>query len=102
MSTRRKKLPPPGRAGDSFTFMDELMASPIEPMPASDVASRVAAAQFHLERLATAPEPSVMDWRVCAMVGNVLEVMIELEIAQDPDGLLAEAFAALRAAGLRH
>jgi hypothetical protein len=85
-----------------FTLMDEMLASPTEPMPADDAASRVAAALHHLERLATEPAPNVMEWRVCAMVGNFMEVLLELGIAQDPDGLLVDAFAALRAAAERN
>lgn len=102
MSTRRKRLPPPSRPGDMFTLMDEMLASPVNPMPVEDAAQRVAAALLHLERLATEPEPSVMDWRVCAMVGNFMEVLLELGIAQDPDGLLDDAFAELRAAAERN
>lgn len=102
MSTRRKRTPPVGRPGDMYTLMDEMLASPTAPMPASDAASRVAAALHHLERLATEPTPGVMDWRVCAMIGNVMEVMLELGLAQDPDGLLVDAFAELRAAAERN
>lgn len=101
MSTKRKGSPAPPKPGESLTLVDEMLASPTEPMPAADAATRVAVARLHLERLQTMPSPGVMDWRVCAMVGNVIEVMIEFDLAQDPDGLLQDAQAALLEASER-
>lgn len=100
MSTRRK-TPKPPRPGESFTLVDEMMASPTAPMPAADAADRVSVARQHLAEIQTAPAPTVMDWRVCAMVGNVVEVMLELGYIDDPDGLLMDGQAALRYAAER-
>lgn len=100
MSTRRK-TPKPGAPGESFSLAEELIASPTNPMPAPDAAERVRVAREHLERLQYAAEPTVMDWRVCAMVGNVIEIMLELGIVQDAQGLLQDAQAALLEASER-
>lgn len=101
MSTRRKRtyrLDP----RDSFTMIDELMASPTEPMPAAMAADRVATAMRHFQQITTALAPTSLDWRCCAMIGNIMEVLLELEIVQDPDKLLQDAFQALRAAAGRN
>lgn len=100
MSTRRK----PARfdAREMFTLTDVLLASPTAPMPAADARTRHRATEHHLDRLAAAPDPSSLDWRTVAMAGNVLEVLLGQGIAQDPDGLLYQAFEAMRAAARRH
>jgi hypothetical protein len=100
MSTRRK-TPRLARPGEVLTLVDEMMASPVNPMPEADAADRVAVARLHLANIQTAPVPTVMDWRVCAMVGNVVEVMIELGYIDDPDDLLMDGQAALKDAAER-
>lgn len=102
MSTKRNHKRPRVPDGDRFTLVHELMASPVDPMPADEAAGRVRVAQHYLDELLTAPAPSVLAWRCCAMVGNVMEVLLELDIVQDPDVLLAEAFQALREAATRN
>lgn len=100
MSSRRK----PARFNDRemFTLTEVLLASPTAPMPAADAQQRHAATLHHLEQLATAPAPSALDWRTVAMAGNVMEVLLGQCIVQDPDGLLYQAFEAMRAAARRH
>jgi hypothetical protein len=95
MSTRRKV---PKATGQSYGLVDEMLASPVNPLPAADAADRVRAARASLEALQHATEPAVMDWRVCAMVGNVIEVMLSMELIEDPAGVLADAQGVLRAA----
>jgi hypothetical protein len=95
MSTRRK-VPKP--AGTSLSLVDEMLASPVHPLPPADAAERVRAAREHLEQLQHAAEPTVMNWRVCAMVGNVIEVMLTMQLIDDPDRVLANAQGVLRAA----
>jgi hypothetical protein len=100
MSSRRK----PARFNDRemFTLTEVLLASPVGPMPAADARQRYASTLVHLERLATAPDPSALDWRTVAMAGNVIEVLLGQGVVQDPDGLLYQAFEAMRAAARRH
>lgn len=96
MSTRRKV--PVSRPGESFTLVDEMMASPVKPMREEDAAERVRNARSHLTALTHAAEPTTMDWKVCATVGNLIEVMLELALVQDDDGMLANAQRVLKAA----
>lgn len=99
MSTRRK----PGRfnAREMFTLAEVLMASPTNPMPAADARARYEATLHHLEQLAAAPEPSPLDWRTVAMAGNVLEALLAADVIDDPERVLADGFAAMRAAASR-
>lgn len=101
MSHRRKQ---PTRGFDHremFTLAEVLVASPTEPMPAWDAKKRLADTERHLEQLATAPAPTALDWRCVAMAGNVLEVLLEQEIIDDPECVLREGFDAMRAAARR-
>lgn len=102
MRTKRHHKTPQWTDSDRFTHIDVLLASPTEPMPADEVSRRVAIASHYLDELLTAPAPSVLAWRCCAMVGNVMEVLLDLGVVQDPDALLAEAFQALRVAATRN
>lgn len=93
MSTKRKGVPPPrGAARDAFTLLDELQASPTEPMPTADAARRVSEARKNFRILVDAAEPHKVNWQVVTMVSNVLEVMRELDMIQDPEGLLHDSY----------
>lgn len=99
MSTRRRGVPPPkpGLTGYNFTLLDELQASPDQPMPAADAARRVAEVRRNLDALAHGTQPDKVNWRLVALAGNILEVMRELDMIQDPDDLLLDSFGVLRA-----
>lgn len=99
MSTRRK--PRRFDAREMFTLTDVLLASPVHPMPLLDARQRHAATVHHLDQLAAAPAPTALDWRTVAMAGNVLEVLLAQDVIDDPEGVLADGFAAMRAAAHR-
>jgi len=101
MSHRRKQATNRFDHREMFTLAEMLIASPTGPMPAWDAQKRHADTLHHLEQLATAPAPTALDWRTVAMAGNVMEVLMDQGIVQDPDGLLYQAFEALRAAARR-
>lgn len=101
MSHRRKQPSHRFNHREMFTLAEVMIASPVNPMPRADAQQRHAATLHHLEQLATAPAPTALDWRTVAMAGNVLEVLLAQGITQDPEGLLYQAFEALRAAAHR-
>lgn len=82
---------------DCFTMVDELLASPDLPAPEMH-AGRVQAARTALEQMRQPETANIGAWSVCCMVGNVLETMLAQGLAQDPDGLLQDAFDALKRA----
>ena len=91
----------PVLARGAFTLMDEVMASPVQPLPASVTEWRIETVQAALARMALPGAATVGDWSLCCVAGNVLETMLSKGLVADPDGLLQDAFSALRtAAGL--
>lgn len=98
MSTRRRGVPNAPTGGYAFTLLDELRASPTEPLPAAQRQARVKDARFNLDQLAHGAAPSRYNWKVLATVGNIFEVMLELELVQDPEKLLWRAQNVLKSA----
>ena len=82
---------------DSFTMMDELLASPDDPAPEVH-AARIAAARAALEQMRSPETASITAWSLCCMVGNILETMLQHGLVADPDGLLQDGFDALKRA----
>lgn len=80
----------------NFTHWDELFASPTDPLPASDVDHRINVAEHCLMVLVSGEGATWEHWNVCRVAVNFMEVFIRLGYAVDPDGLLADADAALR------
>lgn len=102
MSCRRKQTTRRFDSSEMFTLAEVMLASPTEPMPAADAAKRKADTEYHLNQLATAQSPTVLDWRVVSMVGNVFKILLDRGIVEDNDGLLDEAFQALKDAAGRN
>lgn len=95
MSTRRRGLPPLNQS-HAYTLLDEMAASPTEPLPASLREARIKDARFNLDELIHGLTPTSYNWKVLATVGNVLEVMLELKMIQDPGEALLAAQRTLR------
>lgn len=85
-------------AMDCFTMVDELMASPTEPAAPEVHAVRIALARESLNLMRSPETATVAAWSVCCMVGNCTETMLRQGLAADPDGLLQDAFDALKRA----
>jgi hypothetical protein len=98
MSTRRRGVPHNPAAGYAFTLLDEIRASKTDPLPLAQRQARVKDARDNLAMLTHGAEPSRFHWRVLATVGNIFEVMLELEMVNDPEGLLWKAQNTLKAA----
>lgn len=79
-------------------MVDELLASPDEPAAPEVHATRIMTVFSALEQMRSPETSTIAAWSMCCMVGNVLETMLQQGIAADPDGLLADAFDALKRA----
>lgn len=91
------------RAQKVYSMMDELMASPTEPLPAEKRQYQLLRMYEGLHALETAPEPTTEDWRLCSDAVNLMETMIlEMKVCEDTTGLLMDAITALAKAGQRH
>lgn len=124
MTTRRK--PHPQHPKLVYTLMDELTASPSQPMPERNRTHQLRRMADALHELMHAPAPSTTAWRVVSDAVNLLETLVQhgeapvrdvatgkviashwrdcdgdpVEIA-DTSGLLADAIAAMAKAGQR-
>jgi hypothetical protein len=91
------------KAKQVYSMLDEMMASPTEPLAQEK-------RQFHLLRmyeglraLEIAPEPSTEAWRVVSDAVNLMETLIlEMKICEDASGLLMDAITAMAKAGQRN
>lgn len=86
----------------TYTIMDELMASPTQPLPEKSRLHQLTVMWQGLASLETAPHPTKNDWRVVSDAVNLMETFIrEMGICEDNSGLLLDAITALALAGKR-
>lgn len=91
------------RAAYTYTLLDELLASATEPLQLAKRTHQVTRMLQGLASIERAQEPTTDDWRVCSDAVNLMETLVlEMTVAQDSQGLLQDAVAALAAAGRRH
>lgn len=91
------------RMAAAYSFMDELMASPTNPMPEAMQNYQMTRIYAGLDSLEKAPSPSKQDWEMVVDAVNLTETLVrEMNIAEDNSGLLQDAANALAKAGERH
>lgn len=94
-----------------YTPLHELLASAVDPMPSSWRVAHLTAMWEALNALASAPQPTMHDWLLCADAVSAMETLVNhspwpmsdgslLEV-RDESGLLSEACDALVAAAKR-
>lgn len=84
-------------------MLDEMMASPTEPLAAEKRQYQLLRMYEGLRALEIAPEPSTEDWRVVSDAVNLMETLIlEMKICEDASGLLMDAITAMAKAGQRN
>lgn len=87
----------------TYTLIDELFASGVDPLPIAKRTHQVTRMTEGLIAIERAAAPTTDDWRVCSDAVNIMETLVvEMKIAEDPQGLLQDAIAALAGAGRRH
>jgi len=86
-----------------YTIMDEMMASPTEPLPVAHRTHQLTMMYGGLNAMETAPTPSIDDWRVVSDAVNLMETLVvEMKVCEDSSGLLMDAITALALAGKRN
>ena len=97
-----------------YTIMDEMMASPSEPISAEDRRHQLTRMYNGLVAMETAPAPTTNDWRVVSDTVNLMETLTvtnngwwlgcdgEPVQVKDASGLLMDAVTALAMAGRRN
>ncbi len=96
---KRKPIPRPKH----YTIMDEMMASPTEPLPAAYRTYQLTRMYQGLHSMETAPAPTTDDWRVVSDAVNLMETLVvEMKVCEDSSGLLMDAITGLALAGKRN
>jgi mRNA-degrading endonuclease YafQ of YafQ-DinJ toxin-antitoxin module len=93
----------PAQRPKHYTIMDELMASPTEPLPAEYRRHQLTRMYDGLAAMEQAPSPTTNDWRVVSDAVNLMETLIEtMQVCEDASGLLMDAITAMAMAGKRN
>jgi len=86
-----------------YTIMDEMMASPTEPLPVAHRTHQLTRMYEGLAAMEKAPSPTTDDWRVVSDAVNLMETLIEtMQVCEDSSGLLMDAITAMAHAGRRN
>lgn len=86
-----------------YTIIDEMMASPTEPLPAEYRRHQLTRMYEGLAAMEKAPSPTTDDWRVVSDAVNLMETLIEtMQVCEDSSGLLMDAITAMAMAGKRN
>lgn len=86
-----------------YTLLDELTASPTEPLPLEWRTYQLTRMYEGLAAMEKAPRPTTDDWRVVSDSINLMETLIEtMQVCEDSSGLLMDAITAMAMAGKRN
>jgi len=96
MKRQRKRL-------RHYTILDELMASPTEPLPLEYRTHQLTRMYEGLAAMEKGASPTTDDWRVVSDAVNLMETLIEaMKVCEDTSGLLMDAITAMAMAGKRN
>jgi hypothetical protein len=86
-----------------YTLLDEMAASPTEPLPLAWKTYQLTRMYEGLAAMEKAPSPTTDDWRVVSDAVNLMETLIEtMQVCEDSSGLLMDAITAMAHAGRRN
>ncbi len=93
----------PAQRPKRYTILDEMMASPTEPLPLAWKTYQLTRMYEGLAAMEKAPSPTTDDWRVVSDAVNLMETLIEtMQVCEDSSGLLMDAITAMAHAGRRN
>ena len=93
----------PAQRPKHYTILDEMMASPTEPLPVAWKTYQLTRMYEGLAAMEKAPSPTTDDWRVVSDAVNLMETLIEtMKVCEDASGLLMDAITAMAMAGKRN
>jgi len=96
MKRQRKRL-------RHYTILDELMASPTEPLPLEYRTHQLTRMYEGLAAMEKGVSPTTDDWRVVSDAVNLMETLIEaMKVCEDTSGLLMDAITAMAMVGKRN
>ena len=93
----------PAQRPKHYSIMDEMMASPTEPLPLEHRTHQLTRMYEGLAAMEKAPSPTTDDWRVVSDAVNLMETLVlDMKVCEDSGGLLMDAITALAVAGKRN
>jgi len=93
----------PAQRPKRYTILDEMMASPTEPLPVEYRRHQLTRMYEGLAAMEQGECPTTDDWRVVSDAVNLMETLIEtMQVCEDNSGLLMDAITALAMAGRRN
>jgi hypothetical protein len=93
----------PAQRPKHYTILDEMMASPTEPLPAEYRRHQLLRMYQGLASMEKSQNPTTEDWRVCSDGINLMETLIKtMQVCEDNSGLLMDAITAMAMAGRRN
>ena len=100
MSKKRRKLP---KLTNTYTVLNELMASSTEPLPLEKRTYQLTRMYEGLRALEMDADPKPDDWRCVSDAVNLMETLVrEMHVCDDSSGLLQDAVEALAKAAKRY
>ena len=94
MSKKRRKLP---KLTNTYTVMNELLASPTEPLPLEKRTYQLTRMYEGLRALEMDADPKPEDWRCVSDAVNLMETLVrEMRVCDDSSGLLQDAVEVLK------
>lgn len=75
----------------THTLLDELSASPVNPIGDKDRISQLTRMWDSLASIETQPNPTTDDWRILSDAVNLIETLVTMGEVQDDSGLLMDA-----------
>ena len=85
----------------TFSLVDEMMASPTEPLRRDLRVHQLTLMWQALASIESGPNPTASDWRYCSDAVNLMESLVEMGVVEDRSGLLIDAITGLALAGKR-
>lgn len=86
----------------TYTLLDEIAASPTEPLPADHRTYQLSRMWQGLASMEKDQAPEKDAWRVCSDAVNLMETLVDMGVLQDESGLLMDAVTGLAMAGKRN
>ena len=86
----------------TYSMLDVMMSSPDRPMKDSSRVHQLTRMWGGLAALETAEQPTQADWIAVSDAVNMMETLVEMGFANDPDNLVEEAVLILKATAQRY
>jgi len=93
----------PAQRPKHYTILDEMMASPTEPLPLEYRTHQLTRMYEGLAAMEKGDHPTTDDWRVVSDAINLMETLVvEMKVCEDASSLLMDAITAMAHAGRRN